>query len=437
MNGPDNPLSIGGMIPLFSGVSSATLVMIGGYLGLAVALVALFRLWRRAKADSRLDEQRCADAEQCFSLAFQYNTVPMCISDWDGTILDVNRIFCELFGYAPDDLLGKRSVDVGVWQRPEEQRTLMVDLLRQHGRVRNLEVEFRNKAGAVVPALLSVTLLTIDGQDRLLSSMHDLSAIKAMEEKNRKLEREMAQTKNLEAMAVLVGGLAHRFNNMLAAITGYAELALDDVSADSQTAVDLEQILVKAAEARQLVEQILSFSGNQPQQRQRIDLFGFVDDIVGELRASVAEGVSIETRLSGDSVGLHGDPAALRLAVLNICRNAVEAMPLGGVLVVGVQYPPGIGERFADVDADLPAGKYAHVFVKDPGRGMDRLTLERIFNPLFTTKEQGQGTGMGLSVAYGIVQAHDGVLRVNSRPGFGSTFHLFLPVIDGDNHART
>ena len=437
MNWPDNQIPVYGMIPLFSGDSSATLVMIGGYLGLAVALVALFRLRRRAKAVFRLDEQRCADAEQRFSLAFQYNTVPMCISDWNGTILDVNRVFCELSGYAPDDLLGKRSIDVGVWHRPEEQRALMVDLLRQHGRVRNLEVEFRNKAGVVVPALLSVTLLTIDGQDRLLSSMHDLSAIRAMEEKNRKLELHMAQTKNLEAMAGLVGGLAHRFNNMLAAITGYAELALDDVSADSQTAVDLEHILAKAAEARQLVEQILSFSGNQPRQRQRIDLFGFVDDIVGELRASVAEGVSIETRLSGGTVGLHGDPAALRLAVLNICRNAVEAMPLGGVLVVGVQYPPGIGERFADVDADLPAGKYAHVFIKDPGRGMDQPTLERIFNPLFTTKEQGQGTGMGLSVAYGIVQAHDGVLRVNSRQGYGSTFHLFLPVIDGADHART
>ena len=130
------------------------------------------------------------------------------------------------------------------------------------------------------------------------------------------------------------------------------------------------------------------------------------------------------------------DPVNLQLALLNICRNAIDSMPEGGVLIIGLQYPPGAGERFADVDADLPAGEFAHIFIKDKGQGMDHLTLERIFNPFFSTKQPGQGTGMGLSVAYGIIQAHGGIIRVNSRQGYGSTFHLFFPVVGGGGNEQ-
>jgi two-component system, cell cycle sensor histidine kinase and response regulator CckA len=402
--------------------------------GLIVLLLfAVYRLQRRSLLASRRAEQQQADAENRFTLAFQQNTVPMCISEWDGTIRDVNQVFCEISGYAPDELVGRNSIAMGLWCRPEEQRTRMVAMLQQHGRVRDIEVEFHNKAGAIVPALLSVSLLTIDGTSCLLSNIHDLTAAKEMEEKSRKLEQQMAQAKNLEAMGALVGGLAHQFNNILTGIIGYGELALDDVDANAQLAGDLEKILAKAAEAKQLVQQILSFSREQVQVEQRINLVGFVEDIVQEMRKQVPEGLRVEGRLSGGPVWVVADPVNLQLAILNICRNAIESMPEGGVLIVGLQYPSGAGERFADVDADLPAGEYAHLFVKDKGQGMDHLTLERIFNPFFTTKQPGQGTGMGLSVAYGIIHAHGGIIRVNSRKGYGSTFHLFFPVVGGVN----
>jgi len=416
----------------FSFLLNPSGILIGIFACMLVLIFALFRVQRRALMVSLRAEQRRADAEDRFTLAFQHNTVPLCISEWDGTIRDVNQVFCELSGYSPEDLTGKNSVELGLWCRPEEQRNLMVSLLQRNGRVRNMEVEFRNKAGLIVPTLLSVSLLTIDGRNCLLSSIHDLTVIREMEAKNRKLEQQMAQKKNLEAIAVLVGGITHQFNNILTSIAGYAELALDDVDADSQTGRDLENILLKTTEAKRLVEQILYFSREQPQEKQALDLVGFVGDIVREIRQQAPEALRLETRFSADHIRVLADPVTLGLAIGNICRNAIEAMANTGVLIVGLQDSSGVArEQFADVDAGLPAGKYAHLYIKDKGQGMAPGTLERIFNPFFTTKQPGQGTGMGLSVAYGIIQAHDGILRVNSRQGYGSTFHLFLPLADG------
>ncbi len=412
-------------------LSSPATLVIGGYLCMAAASVALYRSRRRALGIARLAEERGKDAERRFTLAFQHNTVPMCISDWDGTIRDVNRIFCEISGYSPEELVGKNSLALGLWCRPEEQRAQMVALLRQQGRVKDLEVEFRNKAGVVVPTQLSVSLLDIDGVGCLLSTIHDLTATRKMEEDRRQFERYRAQARNLEAMGALVGGIAHRFNNILTGIIGYSELALDDVGADSQTAGDLERILEKAAEAKHLVRQILAFSGEQELAKRHLDFSRFVDGVVRELQSTAPHGLTVEARLFGEIPRVDADPVHLHLAILNICRNAIESMPEGGVLIVGLQYPAGAGERFADVDADLPAGEYAHLYIKDKGPGMDRLTLEWIFNPFFTTKQPGQGVGMGLSVAHGIIHAHGGIVRVNSREGYGSTFHLFFPVIGG------
>lgn len=312
----------------------------------------------------------------------------------------------------------------------------MIALLRQQGRVKNLEVEFRNRSGARVPTLLSASVITLDGRTCLLSSIRDLTVIKTMERTNRKLEHHLAQARNLEAMATLVGGIAHRFNNILTSIIGHSELALDDIDAGSAVARDLERILGKATEARQLVEQLLAFSQGQPQRKQRIDFFPLMKSLVSTVRSECPEHLRVTTRFAGDAAWILADPASMQLALLNICRNAIQAMPRGGSLILGLQYPSGLGERFADTDAGLPAGDYVHLFIKDQGEGMDPATLDRIFNPFFTTRQFGQGAGMGLAMVHGIVQDHHGIIRVNSRKGYGSTFHLFFPVVDGETNGR-
>jgi two-component system, cell cycle sensor histidine kinase and response regulator CckA len=414
----------------------ALLLLAAAIVAISILVGLLVRLRSQAGHLFLVAQQKQNDAEERFTLAFQLNADPMCISEWDGTIVEVNQRFCELSGYAADELAGLNSIAANLWHKPEEHRTAMVATLRKEGRVRNMEATFRNKAGRIVPALLSVTLLPLENRTCLLSTLRDLSAVKVMEERKRKLEGQLVRTANLEAMGTLVGGLAHRFNNILTSIIGYSELALDDVDASSQTAGDLERILGKAEEARHLVEQILHFSQGQARVKQPVDMFRLLAEAVAKIASQAPEGLRIETRISGKSAIILADPAAMELVILNICRNAFDSMPEGGALIIGLHYPSGTGGRFADADADLPAGNHVHLYFKDTGQGMDALTLERVFNPFFTTKHSGQGTGMGLSVVHGIITDHGGLIRVNSRKGFGSTFHLFFPVQNGEESER-
>lgn len=419
----DTPLLANSLTPLF----------LAGAL-VALLLLLLLRIRNQSRREFLRARQRQADAEGRFSLAFQNGNDPMTISLKDGTILDVNQVFCEVSGYRPDELVGYSSLALGLWVHPEEQRTRMLNLLKENGRVRNMEAEFRNKAGDIVPTLLSVSLLTLEGRECLLSTIHDLSSIRAMERKNRKLEQELDQIRNLEAMGTLLGGLAHQFNNLLTSIIGYGELALDDIDADSPAARDLERILNKAGEARGLVEQILCFGNHRPQSKEPVRLRPFLEDLADKVRLLAPPGLRIEARLSDQDVRIAADPVSIGQALLNICRNGIEAMEGDGMLIIGMQYPTGNGPGFAEVDQDLPAGDYVHLYFKDTGQGMAKDAMDRIFTPFYTTKQHGVGTGMGLSVAHGIIRAHDGLVRVHSRRGYGSTFHLFFPVIEGGGH---
>jgi signal transduction histidine kinase len=154
-----------------------------------------------------------------------------------------------------------------------------------------------------------------------------------------------------------------------------------------------------------------------------------------QLQVLAGDRFRVESRVTGKSALILADGASLQLALLNICRNALEAMPQGGVVVLGIRSPAGTGPSFAGVETGLPAGEFVHFYVKDSGRGIASGDLERIFHPFYSTKPSGQGTGMGLSVAHGIIRDHGGLIRVNSRKGSGTTIHLFLPLLSGDPHA--
>lgn len=407
-------------------------VLIGG----ASALALLALIWRLYRQGQRLAlrEQQLREAQTLFSQIFDNNVDPMAISRPDGTLVAVNQVFCELSGYREHELLGRRALDLGLWHKSSD-REAMLEILRQQGRIKNREVEFRRKNGEVVPSLLSMSQISYQGSPCLISNIRDLSAIKAMEAQHRHWERQILSARNLEAMGSLVSGIARQFNNMLAAIIGYSELALDDVDADSQTANDLERILTKAQAARQLVEQLLVFGQGRCYSKKPVDLFVLVAALRYQLQAMGGERFRVECRTIGKSAVVLADGTNLQLALLNICRNALEAMPQGGVVVLGICSPSGTGPSFAGVDTGLPAGDYAHLFVKDSGLGIAADDLERIFHPFFSTKPAGQGNGMGLSVAHGIIRDHGGHLRVNSRKGSGTTIHLFLPLLSGDEHA--
>ncbi len=390
--------------------------------------------WQRQRHNTALLQRQLQESRALFTQAFTLNVDPMCISRPDGTLMAVNPVFVELSGYGAEELLGASTLSLHLWHRLED-RSAMFALLEQEGIIKNKEVEFRRKSGEVVPSLLSVSRIGYGGESCLLSHIRDLSALKTLEARQRQLERQLLSARNLEAMGTLVAGIARRFNNRLAAIIGYAELALDDVEADAQTANDLERILDQSRAAQQLIDQLLAFGQGRQHVKEEVDLVGLLEALRGELLGLAGNYYRVESRSEGQSALVMADVASLHLALLNICRNALESMPQGGTVVLGLQSPSGSGASFGDIDAGLPAGEFVHLFIKDQGCGIDPGNLDRIFHPFFSTKPSGQGAGMGLSATHGIIRDHGGLIRVNSRKGFGTTVHLFLPLLSGGQHA--
>ncbi len=260
----------------------------------------------------------------------------------------------------------------------------------------------------------------------------DLTKVKQEERERAKLEGQVRQNQKLEALGTLAGGIAHDFNNILSAIMGYAELAREGVTPDSEAADDLDQVLLASDRAKNLVGQILSFARRSTEPRSPMDLGPIIKESFKLLRASVPATVEMNLRepLTKDKVD--ADPVQMHQLIMNLCTNAAHAMEQdGGTLEVALDRVD-LGPEEAAGYAGLEPGFYVRLLVSDTGVGMDPETRRRIFEPFFTTKEPSQGTGMGLAVVHGIVQGHNGAITVYSEPGNGTVFHVYLPVHRGE-----
>ena len=247
------------------------------------------------------------------------------------------------------------------------------------------------------------------------------------EQKN--LENQLRQAQKMEAIGTLAGGIAHDFNNILAAMIGFTELALDDVEKGTPLVDNLKEVLVGGQRAKLLVQQILTFSRKAPQKSGHLWIGALVRDAVSLLRSTIPADIEIGMEMREDPCVI-GDEVQVHQIVLNLCTNAAHAMEeKGGTLTIGVDVVT-LGEAKALNLPNLPAGKYAKLTVTDTGSGILPENMERIFEPYFSTKEPGRGTGMGLAVVSGIVEAHKGHIRVMSNPQGGATFTVFLPMVE-------
>jgi len=241
------------------------------------------------------------------------------------------------------------------------------------------------------------------------------------------LEAQLRESQKMEAIGTLAGGIAHDFNNIVAAILGNVELARQDAAGNRQTMVSLDEIAKAGRRARNLTQQILSFGRRQPTTRRLTVLQPLIDESVRLLRATLPARVQIQVVCADDLPPVLADPTQIGQVLLNLSMNAVHAM----------QGRAGHIELRADAlhlndsslsQSGLKAGGYARITVRDDGIGMDTATIQRIFEPFFTTKPLGEGTGLGLSVAHGIMRAHEGAIMVRSQVGHGSVFELYFPV---------
>ena len=244
-----------------------------------------------------------------------------------------------------------------------------------------------------------------------------------------KMETQLRQGQKMEAIGTLAGGIAHDFNNILGAMMGYAELARFKTK-DVAIHPYLEQLLKACDRARDLVQQILTFSRQREQEKKPVAVTPIVKEVMKLLRSSLPSTVEIRQRYTNRYDTVLADPTQIHQVLMNLCTNAVHAMREGeGVLGVSLRQ----GEILADNRAynpELKAGAYLQLIVSDTGKGIDPAIKDKIFDPFFTTKNTGEGSGLGLSVVYGIVKDHGGVIAVESKPGEGATFTISLPLID-------
>ncbi|MGA3118148.1 MAG: PAS domain S-box protein [Syntrophobacteraceae bacterium] len=372
-------------------------------------------------------------SEERYSRLFEDAVLGIFRSTPDGKLINVNPAYARMFGFdSPEE--AKRQVNdvaVDLYVDPARRNEIVRMILDADGLIHS-ENLYRRKDGSIFTADLHVwTVHDTEGKLLYLEGfVEDISERKRAEEEKERLEAELRQAQKLEAIGTLAGGIAHDFNNILQPMMGYTEMALNELSPSSPLRDDLEQVLSSSLRAKELIRQILAISRSAPEQ-QRIpsDISSIIKEVLKLLRSSLP--TSIEIRQNIRSGVALADPTQIHQVLMNLCTNAAHALDDNGILEVRLS-PVNLSETdLADqLIVDLKPGPYLRLTVSDTGCGMDAGTMERIFDPYFTTKEVGKGSGLGLAVVNGIVNRHEGAITVRSEPGKGTTFSVYIPRVD-------
>ncbi|MFH1036179.1 MAG: PAS domain S-box protein [Pseudomonadota bacterium] len=347
----------------------------------------------------------------------------------DGTTQYWNQACERLYGYTAQEAIGRNLLDLIIPPEMAQEVRGAIDQMARTGEpIPASELSLLRKDGSRVAVYSCHAVVQRPGRPPELFCLDiDLSERQRAEEERARLEEQLRQSQKMQAVGTLAGGMAHEFNNLLAVIMGYAELAQEATSDRPEVAQDLEQVLTASHKARELIRQLLAFGRQVAPQAQPLAINDEIEASRPMLAALLPQGAAIETHLAPE-LNLVGMAAGhFNQVLVNLVSNAAQALPQGGRLIIRTQNAsPGptpctaCGESFS--------GDHVMLSVEDTGQGMDAQTLPRIFEPFFTTKAVGSGTGLGLSVVHGIVQGHGGHILCESSPGQGSRFQVFLPV---------
>ena len=389
----------------------------------AVDYVLKQSLPRLAAAVARaLREQRLrTERDRLFNLSVDM----LCVADLAGNFRQVNPAWIKTLGWTSEELLGQP------WMarvHPEERETTEAAVRTPTQAVCQFENRYRCADGTY--RWLSWRCFPLPAEGIMFAVARDITD-------RRRLEEQFRQAQKLEAIGTLAGGIAHDFNNILAAITGYVELARQAAGDNPAVCVPLDEVQTASARAASLVRQILAFSRrDEQQQRQPLQLNEALAEPLKLLRATIPSVIEFDVELAPELPAVLADATQIHQLVVNLCTNAWQAMkPRPGRLQVRLE-KFAVDALVAESNPRLRPGTYVRLSVSDTGRGMDPETQARIFEPFFTTKAPGEGTGLGLSVVHGIVQGHDGAITVYSELGTGTAFHVYLPAYEGDVPAK-
>ncbi len=375
---------------------------------------------RETVSSLRISEQNVRESEEKYRLLVE-NANDVIVILQDGFIRFHNRRTEELTGYSAEELA---RIPFAEHIHPDDRDTVLERYRqRMEGRSPGLYMfRCRNRYGDEVWTEADAAMIAWKGSPAVLAILRDITL-------QHKLEGKLQQTQKMEAIGTLAGGIAHDFNNILGVIMGYTELSLRDIGNTEMVKRNLGQVLTASERARELVQQILTFSHRSEQEFKPVTLNPIVRETLKLLRASLPKNIEIRQRIHPEHLTVLSSPTQIHQVLMNLCTNAAHAMnEEGGVLEISVD-PFHASAETEWEDHSLIPGDYVRITVSDTGCGIDPGIMHKIFDPFFTTKEVGKGTGMGLAVVHGIVKNHKGAVHVYSEPGKGSRFEIFFPQI--------
>ncbi len=351
--------------------------------------------------------------------------------DLDGNIIEISPSILRYSGYTREMLIGKPISDY--YYYPEDRAGLLA-VLKEKGEVVDYELRMKTRDDRMVYASVNTHMLLDDfgmpiGME---GSLRDITERKNAEQENKNLQAQLFQSQKLEAVGALAGGIAHDFNNILSIIIGYCNLMELKMPEGDPMMPYLKEILAAAERATHLSGGLLIFSRKQAAELNPFDINDLVKDMQKMVLMIIGADIEADIAFADEKLTVMGDSGQLEQVLMNFATNARDAMPDGGSLTISTELFE-INNEFSHAHGFGKPGRYALISVSDTGTGMDAETCEKIFEPFFTTKEVGKGTGLGLSIVYGIVKQHNGYINCYSEPGQGTTFKVYLPLVNDES----
>ena len=367
-------------------------------------------------------ERALRETAEKFRTIFDESKDVFYISTVEGKFLDINPAGVELFGYSSKEEL--LSIDIGrdLYAIPQDRKQF-IDVVDRTSYSKDYEVQMKRKNGEKLWVIITSTAIR-DPRGKVVAFRGIIRDVTA----HKKLEQQLLHSHKMEAIGLLAGGIAHDFNNILTAIIGYTNLLLKQVKDNNVLRGHAEQVLEASERAARLTKSILAFSRKQVLDPHPVDLNEIIGRVEKFLARLIGEDIALKAVLKGADLTVMADSGQIEQVLINLATNARDAMPGGGSIVIETSTEALDEERVQATGVGRP-GAYAVVTVADTGMGIDDETRGRIFEPFFTTKEVGKGTGLGLSIVYGIVDQHGGHITVESDPGQGTAFKVYLPLL--------